>query len=135
MPPDELSPRDRDLAAMRDMLHCIELIDRHTCGLRGETVGSVPELRDAVLYRFIVLGEAAGRVSEETRQRHPEVDWVRANKMRNFLVHVYDQIKWEIVWGTVTTDLPPMEAALRAALGLPPKPASPDGWSSGEDRR
>lgn len=107
---------------MQDMVKCIDLIMDHCAGLDCETVESVAELRDAVLYRFIVLGEAANRVSPETRGRYPDIPWGVAIAMRNFLVHVYDQIKWSIVWETIERDLPPLEASLRNALGLPPPP-------------
>ena len=110
---------------MPDLLHCIELIERHARTLGRDTADRAPELRDAVLYRFLVLGEAASRVSPDCRERHPEIEWAKANRMRNFLIHVYDQIKWEIVWDTAKVDLPKMDAALRTALGMPPKPPDP----------
>jgi len=115
-------PHERDLASIRDMLGCIETIYEHIGGLPKETVQRVKELHDAVLFRLIVLGEAASRVSEESCARFPEIPWVSAVKTRNFLVHVYDHVKREIVWDTIQNDLPPLETALRAALGLPPTP-------------
>ncbi len=115
-------PHERDIAAMRDMLRCIEIMLDHVGTHRQETVEHEQELHDAVLFRFIVLGEAANRVSDEGREEHPEIPWVLAIKMRNFLIHVYDQVKWEIVWDTLKRDIPQLEAALRTALELPPAP-------------
>ena len=113
---------------MRDMLESIDIIAQHVAGLRKETVERVQELHDAVLFRLIVLGEAASRVSQEGRELHPEIPWILAIKTRNFLIHVYDQIKWDIVWDTVQKDLPPLEAALRSTLGLPPPPDRSKSW-------
>ncbi len=125
-------PHERDLAAMRDMLNCIEIIRSHVGLLRKETVQRSPELHDAVLFRLIVLGEAASRVSDEGREKHPEIPWILAVKTRNFLIHVYDQIKWDIVWDTVQRDMPLLEARLRTALELPPPPDRSKSWGDPE---
>lgn len=106
--------------AMRDMLQCIEFINLHVAGSSSQRIEHTPELRDAVLYRLIVLGEAAGRVSERGRDDYPDIPWVLAVKTRNFLIHVYDKIKWEIVWKTIELDLPELDRQLRRALDLPP---------------
>lgn len=125
-------PLESDIAAMRDMLRCIDIMLDHVGTLRPETVEYVQELHDAVLFRFIVLGEAANRVSDECREEHPEIPWVLAIKMRNFLIHVYDQVKWEIVWDTLKRDIPLLEAALRTALELPPAPDRTRVWGDPE---
>jgi uncharacterized protein with HEPN domain len=113
---------ERDLASMRDMLRSIEIVLDLVSPLQKKSVERTQELHDAVLYRLIVIGEAASRVSKEGREEFREVPWILAIKTRNFLIHVYDQIKWDIVWDTVQNDLPPLEETLRKALDLPPSP-------------
>lgn len=63
-----------------------------------------------------IVGEAAGRVSPEGQQAHPEIPWRDAVTMRNRLIHGYDVIDYVRVWDTVTFDLPPLIAALEKAL-------------------
>jgi uncharacterized protein with HEPN domain len=53
-----------------------------------------------------IVGEAAKQVSEETRSRNPEVPWVEAARMRDRLVHHYFDINLDVLWSTVTEDLP-----------------------------
>jgi uncharacterized protein with HEPN domain len=61
----------------------------------------------AALERFIeVLGEAASKVSEPTRDEAPTVPWRGIIGMRNRLVHGYASVDHDIVWDVVTHDLP-----------------------------
>ncbi len=60
----------------------------------------------AALERFIeVVGEAASRVSAETRSRLPGVPWNEIIGMRNRLVHGDASVDHDIVWTVVTSDL------------------------------
>jgi uncharacterized protein with HEPN domain len=67
-----------------------------------------------------VIGEASSRVPAETRSQYPQVPWADARRMRNRLIHDYDTVNYDIIWDTITNDLPPLIAALEAAL--PPLP-------------
>lgn len=65
------------------------------------------ELHQAAVVRPLeIVGEAASRVSEETRNAHPEVPWQQMIGMRNRLIHEYLRIDPEAVWDTVHKDLP-----------------------------
>ena len=98
---------------MRD--HAREAID-----LLGDR--TLEELRqDRVLQLALVqlieiLGEAASRVSAETRRSYPSIPWQRAADMRNKLIHGYDVIEFAIVYDTVKDDLPPLVEQLEAIL-------------------
>lgn len=64
--------------------------------------------QDAVMRRIEVIGEASTRLSNEFRNAHPEVEWRDIRDMRNFLIHVYDQVDYDKVWDTVQQDLTPL---------------------------
>ncbi len=73
---------------------------------------------DRVRIRHMVdAGEAASRVSPETRVRLSEVPWTEAIVMRNRLIHGYFDVDPGIVWRTVQEEIPPLVRALRTALG------------------
>ncbi len=63
-----------------------------------------------------IIGEAAARVSPETRQRLPEIPWAQVVGMRNRLVHAYFDLDLDQVWNAVTEDPPPLLADLRDIL-------------------
>ena len=63
-------------------------------------------LRLALTKLVEIVGEAAKQISSMTRADHPEVPWSAAARMRDRLVHHYFDIDLEILWRTVTEDLP-----------------------------
>ncbi|MFG0247553.1 MAG: DUF86 domain-containing protein [Phycisphaeraceae bacterium JB051] len=63
-----------------------------------------------------IIGEAATHVTDETQQAIPSVPWRIAKAMRNRLVHVYFDIDVNILWSTVTNDLPQLAELLEKAL-------------------
>ena len=66
-----------------------------------------------------VIGEAASRVSPETRQRFPDIPWPLVIGIRNRLIHGYDTVDLDVVWKTVKGSLPPFILALEKALHEP----------------
>ena len=47
-----------------------------------------------------IIGEAASRVSPESRTTAPTVPWARITGMRNRLIHAYFDIDHDILWRT-----------------------------------
>jgi uncharacterized protein with HEPN domain len=58
-----------------------------------------------------VLGEAASKVSEDTRSACPEIPWPEITNMRNRLIHGYFDI--DIVRNTASIEIPALLADLR----------------------
>ncbi|MGH3897971.1 MAG: HepT-like ribonuclease domain-containing protein [Pseudonocardiaceae bacterium] len=64
-----------------------------------------------------VIGEAAKQVSPETRARFPGVPWSDVARTRDRLVHHYFDIDLDVLWQTVTVDLPQLLTALDSTGG------------------
>ena len=80
----------------------ISLVDAKT-----ETDFTESRLLQLGLVRLIeIIGEAAGRVSPETRHRFVDVPWQQIIGMRNRLIHGYDAIDLTVLWRTVTWSCP-----------------------------
>ena len=54
-----------------------------------------------------IIGEAASKVTDETKKRFPEIPWTNMIPMRNRLIHAYFDIDLDVLWGTIVDDLPP----------------------------
>lgn len=59
-----------------------------------------------------IIGEAARGISAEFRQAHPELPWRSMIGMRDRLAHAYFDVNLDVVWQTVTEDLPGLVAKL-----------------------
>lgn len=73
-------------------------------------------LEAATLHWLEIIGEAAGRVSEDARSRHPEVPWRAIIDFRNLLANAYDYVLLDRVWHVIVDDLPPLEQQIRSIL-------------------
>ena len=63
-----------------------------------------------------IIGEAASKVSQETRDTLPDIPWPDLTGMRHRLIHAYFDINVEVVWQTIVHDLPPLLSALEKIL-------------------
>ena len=69
-------------------------------------------MQDSVVRRLEIIGEAAGRVSQQYRDENPDVPWSEMRGLRNRVIHRYDDIDMDIVWETVEQDIPRLIAQL-----------------------
>jgi uncharacterized protein with HEPN domain len=60
----------------------------------------------ALIKDIEIIGEAAARVSEETRQSLSHIPWTSIVAMRNRLIHAYFDVDLDILWQTISEDLP-----------------------------
>lgn len=70
----------------------------------------------AVLHNIVVIGEAAGRMTEETQALAPEVPWREVIAMRNIVAHEYFRVDHAIVWQMVDRHLDGLESAVDRLL-------------------
>lgn len=63
------------------------------------------------------VGEAASRVPNETRRRSQQIPWAQIVTMRHRLVHGYDTVDPDVLWSTVTEDLPALIPLLERVIG------------------
>ena len=95
-----------DLRYVADLINACQKIITFTDGC-GEADFRQNELVwSAVAYQMIVLGEAAKRLSLETRERNRDVQWKYVVGMRDILSHKYDTINPGEVWRTARGDVP-----------------------------
>jgi len=66
----------------------------------------------AVIRCLEVMGEAAKRITPETRERLKDVPWSKMARMRDLLIHAYGRVDLVEIWDTVKNDLPPLIAIL-----------------------
>jgi uncharacterized protein with HEPN domain len=103
-------PKDKER-----LFHMIEAIDNifeFTDGKSFEVYKNDKILRFAIIKNLEIVGEAAYLLSKDFKESHPSVEWNDIIGMRHILVHGYYQIRDEIVWATVQTDLKPLRTAL-----------------------
>ena len=104
--------RRDDFFRIRHMLEAAkEAFSFGACQKRNEL--EMDRMRTLSIVKSIeIIGEAATKVSKETRGQFSELPWSDIVAMRNRLIHVYFDIDLDRVWDTITDDLPPLIASL-----------------------
>ena len=55
----------------------------------------------AVQHNFMIIGEAAARISDEYKLEHAQINWRQVKDFRNIIVHDYFGIDNSIVWDII----------------------------------
>lgn len=95
----------RDLLLLREMIDAAEQARTLVAGRTVSEVESDRLRRDALLWNFTVLGEAATLVSDETKSRFPAVPWRYPARLRNRVVHGYWSVDVGVLHTTATEQL------------------------------
>lgn len=109
-----MTDNDRDESSLLDMARAIRRIQEFTADFTEDMYLENALVQSAVERQLGILGEAAGRISDDFRQQHPEIEWRKIVGLRNVLTHRYDDIRQETVWLTVVKDLEPLQTKLMA---------------------
>jgi uncharacterized protein with HEPN domain len=115
-----MQSNNRDIASIWDMAQAIQNIQAFTSSFTFDEYLNDIRTISAVERQFEVLGEAARRISMEFQQAHPDVDWQRIIGLRNIIAHRYDEVRQEILWTIINSELTPLLTQLEALL--PPLP-------------
>lgn len=94
-----------DQALLRDIVFSGRRALSYVAGMQQREFDTDPKTQDAVIYRLGVVGEAARWLSDERRSAIV-ADWPAIVSMRNRLFHGYAEVRLEVVWQSVTEDLP-----------------------------
>jgi uncharacterized protein with HEPN domain len=70
----------------------------------------------ALVKSIETIGEAASKISDESQKDLSQIPWADIIGMRNRLIHAYFDINLDILWKTLTEDLPTLIADLERIL-------------------
>ena len=104
-------------------LYCMDILDsgnavfEFVSGMNFEEFKNDRKTCSAVIREFEIIGEAVGKIPDDLKQLHPDVEWQDIKDFRNLLVHEYFGIDLEMVWQVIEEDLPLLMKAINKILG------------------
>ncbi len=72
--------------------------------------------QDAVIRNFEIVGKAVKHLSDAFKDSHEDIPWRLVAGMRDRLIHQYFGVNLELVWDTVTGQVPLLLAKVEALL-------------------
>ncbi len=108
---------------LRDIRDNIERIEGYVRDISRSDLEASGQTRDAVERCLERICEASFRLGDRAAELMPNQPWPDIRGLGNWLRHAYDRISFDVVWDTITDDLPGLKADVLVALKrLPPEP-------------
>jgi len=101
-----------DSVYLQDILDAVEIILTYIENKTEFEFVNDQMLQDAVIRRFEIIGEASTKISEDIKDKNPQVQWRLMKGMRNKLIHEYFGVSAITIYSTIKLDLPVLKEQL-----------------------
>jgi uncharacterized protein with HEPN domain len=93
------------LVYIDDILESIDYIISDVENLTLKNFESDRHLRESIIYRFMIIGEASSKIDLGMRKSKENIPWKKIIGMRNILIHDYEGADLEIIFDTAKEHL------------------------------
>ena len=108
---------DKDYYIMLSMIETIDKIIRYTRDYKSaEELYQNDRDFDAAMMNFIVIGEEAGKLSDQLKEKSRQINWQKIYGLRNIIAHHDFGINADIVWQIIRDDLPKLKDNLNQLI-------------------
>ncbi len=104
-----------DETYLEHIIDAITKVEQYTADGRDAFMAD-DKTQDAVVRNLEIIGEATKRLSDDLRNKHPDIPWKQAAGLRDVLSHDYMSIDLTIVWNVIDSHLPALREAVRELL-------------------
>jgi uncharacterized protein with HEPN domain len=105
---------NKDIIRLRHMIEAAEDVQRFIDGRQRSELDTDRMLLFALVRAIEIIGEAANKVSDETRSIAAGIPWKAIIGMRNRLIHAYFDINPDMLWVSATVEIPAVLVQLKA---------------------
>ena len=68
------------------------------------------------MMNFVIIGEMVDKLSQEFKNNHPEIEWLKIKGFRNIVAHDYFGIDAEEVWQIIRDKIPELKFDIECLL-------------------
>lgn len=108
----------KDVAVLKKILQHIESIIKYCADCHTLRDFSSDTMRlEATVFNLMQIGELAKEsLSDEAKAQIKTIPWQQIYGMRNRIVHGYSGVNMQIVWDTVSVDIPMLHKELKSII-------------------
>ena len=97
---------------VQDVIESIDTIEKYLQELSEFDFNQNLLVQDAVIRRFEIIGEAASKIQNNFKEKHPTIEWRLMSDMRNKLIHEYYGVSTSTIYNTAKSELPKLKENL-----------------------
>jgi len=101
---------------IQDILTSVTEILQRTEAMTLEDFQQNQTIKKAVLYDFVIIGEASRNVPVAIQSKYRNIPWRLMGNMRNVMAHEYFQVDLEIIWHTIQNSFPTLMLQLQELI-------------------
>ena len=101
---------DKNIQRIDGILKLIKIIQEDLDGVTFEDFSKSHLMVNSISFSIAQIGEKMVKLEELLSSKYPDMPWKDARKMRNIIVHEYENSNPSIVYETATTDLNNLKA-------------------------
>ena len=105
-----------DAVYLRHILDAIAKIEEYTA-VGHDRFMNESHWQDATIRQLEIVGEATKQLSQDLRDRYPEVPWRRIAGLRDVLIHKYMGVDLDAVWEIAAQNVPVLKSRVQSMLG------------------
>jgi len=102
--------RISSLERARHIFEAINYIEEFSKGIDFEEFKDNVLVRSAIERQLMIVGEASVHISEEIKNEYPQIPWHQIKGFRNFIVHEYFGVSYQMEWSVVVAQLPNLKS-------------------------
>ncbi len=105
-----------DIPYLKHILDAINDIEESTRSLSNEEFKGNKDVKDAVVRRLEIIGEAVKNISIELRSRYSKIEWRKIAGVRDVLIHHYFGVDYDAIWKIIEGDLSELKIDVQEIL-------------------
>lgn len=111
----------KDKIALKKILDYCEQCDESVSMFENsfEKFRTVSVFHNSCCMCILQIGELCKVISEELKEKEPDIPWKEWCGIRDIFAHQYSNIDYESAWGTIQDDVPYLKAKVEKLLDMP----------------